>query len=87
MLAGVVATIIMSLLLQVFSKQLVEKVRELDSQKNVTEKAFHGFLPPSLVRDMKRENVRCYNFIRHPFVSAKKSTEACAREIRFLFVV
>ena len=43
---------------QVFSKQLVEKVRELDSQKNQTEKAFHGFLPPSLVRDMKREQVK-----------------------------
>ena len=41
-----------------FSKQLVEKVRELDSQKNQTEKAFHGFLPPSLVRDMKREQVK-----------------------------
>ena len=40
-----------------FSKQLVEKVRELDSQKQQTEKAFHGFLPPSLVRDMKRDQV------------------------------
>ena len=42
---------------QVFSKQLVEKVRELDYQKNQTEKAFHGFLPPSLVRDMKHDQV------------------------------
>jgi len=33
----------------------VEKVEELDSQKNQTEKAFHGFLPPALVRDLKRE--------------------------------
>ena len=35
----------------------MEKVEELDSQKNQTEKAFHGFLPPALVRDMKREQV------------------------------
>ena len=35
----------------------MEKVRELDSQKQQTEKAFHGFLPPSLVRDMKRDQV------------------------------
>ena len=47
-----------SLNVQVFSKQLVEKVQELDSQKNQTEKAFHGFLPPALVRDMKREQVK-----------------------------
>ena len=43
---------------KVFSKQLVEKVRELDSRKNQTEKAFHGFLPPALVRDMRREQVK-----------------------------
>ena len=52
-----------------FSKQLVEKVRELDSQKQQTEKAFHGFLPPSLVRDMKRDQVTTREDPVHRFLT------------------
>ena len=36
----------------------MEKVRELDAEKMKTEKAFHDFLPTSIVRDMKRSKVR-----------------------------
>ena len=40
--------------MQVFAKEVMEKVRELDAEKMKTEKAFHDFLPTSVVRDMKR---------------------------------
>ena len=33
---------------------MLEKVGELDAEKMKTEKAFHDFLPTSVVRDMKR---------------------------------
>ena len=35
----------------------MEKVGELDAEKMKTEKAFHDFLPTSVVRDMKRSKV------------------------------
>ena len=44
--------------MQVFAKEVMEKVRELDAEKMKTEKAFHDFLPTSVVRDMKRSKVR-----------------------------
>ena len=42
---------------QVFAKEVMEKVRELDAEKMKTEKAFHDFLPTSVVRDMKKHKV------------------------------
>ena len=44
--------------MQVFAKEVMEKVRELDAEKMKTEKAFHDFLPTSVVRDMKRSKAR-----------------------------
>ena len=43
--------------MQVFAKEVMEKVGELDAEKMKTEKAFHDFLPTSVVRDMKRRKV------------------------------
>ena len=43
----------------------MEKVLELDEEKKKTEKAFHDFLPPSVVRDLKNNKVEWnifYNF-------------------------
>ena len=42
-----------------FAKEVVEKVKELDEEKKKTEKAFHDFLPPSVVRDIKNKKVIC----------------------------
>ena len=42
---------------RVFAKEVVEKVKELDEEKKKTEKAFHDFLPPSVVRDIKNKKV------------------------------
>ena len=36
---------------------MLEKVGELDAEKMKTEKAFHDFLPTSVVREMKRSKV------------------------------
>ena len=36
----------------------MEKVRLLDTEKMKTEKAFHDFLPKSIIRDLKRKRVR-----------------------------
>ena len=44
--------------MQVFAKEVMEKVRELDAEKMKTEKAFHDFLPTSVVRDMQRRKAR-----------------------------
>ena len=44
--------------MQVFAQEVMEKVGELDAEKMKTEKAFHDFLPTSVVRDMKRRKVR-----------------------------
>ena len=46
---------------RVFAKEVVEKVKELDEEKKKTEKAFHDFLPPSVVRDIKNKKVICSN--------------------------
>ena len=50
---------------QVFAKEVMEKVRELDAEKMKTEKAFHDFLPTSIVRDMKRSKVIVKESKRH----------------------
>ena len=42
---------------QIFAKEVMEKVRLLDTEKMKTEKAFHDFLPKSIVRDLKRKRV------------------------------
>ena len=42
---------------QVFAKEVMEKMRELDAEKMKTEKAFHDFLPASVVRAMKKGKV------------------------------
>ena len=41
--------------IRVFAKEVMEKVTELDEEKMKTEKAFHDFLPISVVRDMKKQ--------------------------------
>ena len=43
--------------LRVFAREVVEKVVELDEEKKKTEKAFHDFLPPSVVKDLKENKV------------------------------
>ena len=43
--------------LRIFAKEVVDKVRELDEEKKKTEKAFHDFLPPSVVKDIKNKKV------------------------------
>ena len=43
--------------MQVFAKEVMEKMRELDAEKLKTEKAFHDFLPASVVRAMKKGKV------------------------------
>ena len=47
-------------LLQVFAKEVIEKVQELDQEKMKTEKAFHDFLPLTIVRDIKLKKVPWY---------------------------
>ena len=42
---------------QVFAKEVIEKVQELDQEKMKTEKAFHDFLPLTIVRDIKLKKV------------------------------
>ena len=42
---------------RIFAKEVVDKVRELDEEKKKTEKAFHDFLPPSVVKDIKNKKV------------------------------
>ena len=43
--------------MQAFAKEVMEKMRELDAEKMKTEKAFHDFLPASVVRAMKKGKV------------------------------
>ena len=50
---------------QVFAKEVIEKVQELDQEKMKTEKAFHDFLPLTIVRDIKLKKV--FIFIRQFF--------------------
>ena len=38
-------------------KEVIEKVQELDQEKMKTEKAFHDFLPLTIVRDIKLKKV------------------------------
>ena len=40
-----------------FAKEVIEKVQELDQEKMKTEKAFHDFLPLTIVRDIKLKKV------------------------------
>ena len=42
---------------RIFAKEVVDKVKELDEEKKKTEKAFHDFLPPSVVKDIKNKKV------------------------------
>ena len=42
---------------QIFAKEVMEKVRLLDTEKMKTEKAFHDFLPKTIIRDLKRKRV------------------------------
>ena len=41
---------------------MIEKVHELDQEKMKTEKAFHDFLPQTIVRDIKLKKVSAENF-------------------------
>ena len=49
-------------ILQVFAREVIEKVGELEQEKDKTEKAFHDFLPPCVVRDIKRKKVSAEEF-------------------------
>ena len=40
----------------------MEKVRLLDTEKMKTEKAFHDYLPRSIVKELKRKKVLAENF-------------------------
>ena len=53
--------------LRVFAREVVEKVLELDEEKKNTEKAFHDFLPQSVVRDLKDNKVQSINN-QHPII-------------------
>ena len=44
--------------LQIFAKEVMEKVKLLDNEKMKTEKAFHDFLPKSIVKELKQKRVR-----------------------------
>ena len=44
-------------IIQVFAREVIEKVGELEHEKKKTEKAFHDFLPSCIVRDIKRKKV------------------------------
>jgi len=48
--------------IRVFAKEVIEKVQELDQEKMKTEKAFHDFLPLTIVRDIKLKKVSAENF-------------------------
>jgi len=48
--------------IRVFAKEVMEKVRELDAEKMKTEKAFHDFLPTTVVRDLKKKKILAENF-------------------------
>ena len=48
---------------RIFAKEVVDKVKELDEEKKKTEKAFHDFLPPSVVKDIKNKKVNLQNII------------------------
>ena len=45
------------MIIQVFAREVIEKVGELEQEKRKTEKAFHDFLPSCIVRDIKRKKV------------------------------
>ena len=45
------------MIFQVFAREVIEKVGELEQEKRKTEKAFHDFLPSSVVRDIKKKKV------------------------------
>ena len=55
---------------RIFAKEVVDKVKELDEEKKKTEKAFHDFLPPSIVKDIKEKKV---SFIIHYCLNYKFS--------------
>jgi len=48
--------------IRVFAREVIEKVGELEQEKDKTEKAFHDFLPPCVVRDIKRKKVSAEEF-------------------------
>merc|ERR1711892_36329 len=48
--------------IRVFAREVIEKVGELEQEKDKTEKAFHVFLPPCVVRDIKRKKVSAEEF-------------------------
>ena len=52
---------------RVFAREVVEKVLELDEEKKNTEKAFHDFLPQSVVKDLKNNKVKSINN-QHPTI-------------------
>ena len=43
----------------------MEKVRLLDTEKMKTEKAFHDFLPKTIIRDLKRKRVCFHKKVNH----------------------
>ena len=51
--------------IQIFAKEVMEKVRLLDTEKMKTEKAFHDFLPKTIIRDLKRKRVYFHRKVIH----------------------
>ena len=45
-------------ILQVFAKEVMEKVLELNAEKMKTEKALHDFLPTTVLRGLKKRKAR-----------------------------
>ena len=43
--------------MQVFAREVIEKVGELEQEKKKTEKAFHDFLHSSIVKNIKKKKV------------------------------
>lgn len=48
--------------IRIFAKEVMEKVKLLDNEKMKTEKAFHDFLPKSIVKELKQKRVLAENF-------------------------
>ena len=69
------------MIIQVFAREVIEKVGELEQEKRKTEKAFHDFLPSCIVRDIKRKKVEDLITItcpkQIPFIKVSAEEFAC----------
>lgn len=70
------------MMLQVFAREVMEKVRELDDEKMKTEKAFYDFLPKSIVSEFKQkqgmaEKFDCVTVLFGDIVGLTELTSDC----------